>query len=76
MMEKIVIVRNRSKESAVLVTRERLAAGHPEDLCTQDMQDWLYIVDKCSSAEEIQEAFELWAVRAELYEAKQNGSIH
>ncbi len=76
MMNQIVKVIAKANESAVLITRERIAAGHPEEICNKDMQDWLSIINRCSEVEEIQKEFEIWAVRAEAYDIKMRGMLH
>lgn len=76
MVDQIVKVIARANESAVLITRERIEAGHPEEVCNQDMQDWISIINRCSEIEEIRKKFEEWAVRAEAYDIKMRGMLH
>ncbi len=75
-VSQIVKVIAKANECAVSITRERIAAGHPEKVCNQDMQDWLAIIDRCANIEEIQIEFENWAVRAEAYYVKMQGMLH
>jgi hypothetical protein len=75
-MDNFILLIVETKLNAAIITTERIDAGHPENICLWDQQDWNVIVARCKNEDEVLEKFEQWTSRAQAWELRNQGRLN